>query len=190
MGKLHYFTILVLIILLAIASGSIFNSLDISPVLTEKAPRHVPDYFLQNFTATSINKQGAPDYKVTANSLNHFPDDDSMKLQQPVFTFYQNRVKTWIAQANEAVILQRQNIILLTGDVILKQVAPVQEEPLLLSAKQLTIEPDKKQASTVSTIKLVKGKNQIEANGMRADLITNRIEFLSDTRSHYVLPAQ
>jgi LPS export ABC transporter protein LptC len=99
-------------------------------------------------------------------------------------------MKTWTAQANEAVILQRQNIIMLTGDVILKQVASGQQEPLLLTAKQLTIEPDKRQASTISTIKLVKGQNQIEANGMHADLNKNRIEFLSDTRSHYVLPAK
>ena len=190
MGKLHYFTILVLIILLAIASGSIFNSMDKIPVQAEKTPRHVPDYFLQNFTATTMNKQGSPDYKVTASSLDHFPDDDSMKLQQPVFSFYENKQQTWSAQANEAVILQRQNIILLTGDVILKQVSVKEQTPLLLTAKQLTIEPEKRQASTISTIKLKKGNNYIEAYGMRADLNKNKIEFLSETRSHYVLPAK
>ena len=46
MGKLHYLTVLVLIILLAIASGWIFDSIDKTPVLTKEKLRHDPDYFL------------------------------------------------------------------------------------------------------------------------------------------------
>jgi lipopolysaccharide export system protein LptC len=158
--------------------------------MTDEAQRHTPDYFLQNFTATTMNKQGQPAYKVTSVHMDHFPDDDSMKLQQPVFTFYENNIQTWSAQATEAIILQDEKKIHLNGDVILQQLDKREATPLLITAEQLTVEPEKQRASSKSKIKLIKGDNTIQATGMRADMNKNRIEFLSNTRSHYVLPTK
>lgn len=189
MAKLHYFTALLLIILLAIASGWIFESIDISPTLTKEKLRHDPDYFLKNFTATTINKHGKPAYQIKAQHLEHYPDDDSMKLQQPFFSFYENNIKVWTAQANQAVILQGNEKIHLNGQVILKQIASEKTpSPAILTSEQLTIEVTKKLAHTKTKIKLQKGLDVIHAIGMRADMSTNRIEFLQKTRSQYVLP--
>ena len=144
MGKLHYLTALVLIILLAIASGWIFESIDTNPTLTKEKLRHDPDYFLKNFTATTMDNKGNPAYQIKAQHLEHYPDDDSMKLQQPLFSFYDNNIKAWTAQANEAVIIQNNEKIYLTGQVILKQLSSENDAPMVLTAKQLTIEPEKK----------------------------------------------
>jgi LPS export ABC transporter protein LptC len=88
--------------------------------------------------------------------------------------------------------MSNSEIIHLSGNVILKQVIPSngQGKPLHLNAEQLTIETEKNIAHSRSKIKLSKGQNYIQATGMRADLNKNRIEFLSNTRSHYVLPAE
>lgn len=190
MGKLHYFTILVLIILVAIASGSFFDAIDKRPVMTDDAHRHTPDYFLQNFTATTTNKQGQTAYTVTSSHMDHFPDDDSLKLQQPVFIFYEKNIQTWSARANEAIIFQDEKKIQLSGNVILQQVGNKETSPLLITAEHLLVEPEKQRASTKSDIKFTKGDNHIQATGMRADMNKNKIEFLSSTRSHYVLPAR
>ncbi len=192
MSKLHYLTALLLIILLAIVSGWVFESIEKNPVLTTKKPRHDPDYFLKDFTATTMDKTGKPAYQVKARYLEHFPDDNSMKLQQPLFSFYENNIKSWTAQANEAVILQKNEIIHLKGKVVLKQLLSSNKNalPMTLTAEQLTIEPEQNLAHTTSKIKLIQGNNSIQAIGMRADMNKNRIEFLSKTRSHYVLPAK
>ena len=191
MAKLHYLTALLLIILLAIVSGWVFESIEISPILTKEKLRHDPDYFLKNFTATTIDNKGNPAYQIKAQHLEHYPDDDSMKLQKPLFSFYKNNIKTWTAQANEALITQNNEKIYLTGQVILKKVSPDKNiAPMLLTAGQLTIEPEKNLAYTKTKINLQKGDNTIQATGMRADMNKNRIEFLSKTRSHYVLPAK
>ena len=191
MGKLHYLTALLLIILLAIASGWVFESIEKNPILTKKKLRHNPDYFLKNFTATTMDKFGKPAYKVKAVHLEHFPDDDSIKMQQPFFTFYEKNKKAWTVQANEAVALQKKDEIYLTGNVILKQISSVKnKQPIRLNAEQLTIEPKRDLAHTKSKIKLYKGQSTIQATGMRADMSKKRIEFLSKTRSHYVIPAK
>ena len=61
---------------------------------------------------------------------------------------------------------------------------------MVLTAEQLTIEPERNVAYTKSKIKLTQENNSIQAIGMRADMNKNKIEFLSKTRSHYVLPAK
>ena len=191
MGKLHYFTILLLIVLLAAVSGWVFESIDIKPIFTKEKLRHDPDYFLKNFTATTIDKKGKPAYQIKAHHLEHYPDDNSMKLQQALFSFYENNIKIWTAQANEALILQNNEKIYLNGQVKLNQIiSDKNNAPMILTAEQLTIEPNKNLAYTKTKIKLKKGNDTIQAIGMRADMSKNRIEFLHKTRSYYVLPAK
>lgn len=192
MGKLHYFTALLLIILLAVVSGWVFQSIEKSPLLTKEKLRHDPDYFLKNFTATTMNSKGKPAYQVKADYLEHFPDDGSMKLQQPLFWFYENNIKSWSAQANEAIILHNSEKIHFKGDVVLKKIisAGKNKTPMILTTEQLTIEPERNLAHTQVEIKLRKGNSHIQARGMRADMSKNTIEFLSKIRSHYVLPAK
>lgn len=187
MGKLHYLTALLLVILLAIASGWIFDNIENKPILTKETVRHDPDYFLHNFTATTMDKNGKPAYKVKSKHLEHYPDDDSMKLQEPFFSFYENNIKTWSAQATEALVIKNGDEIQLIGNVILNQIQTSKNNaPAILTAEQLTIEPKQNIAHTKSKIKLRKGKNTITAVGMRADMKKSKIEFLSNTRSHYV----
>lgn len=192
MGKLHYLTALLLIVLLAVVSGWIFDSIDKKPGTTKQEVRHVPDYFLKNFTATTMNDKGEPAYQIKAQHLEHYPDDDSMELQYPLFLFYSESKKSWTAQADEARIMNKSETIYLKGNVILNQLKDSKSkvEPIELKAEQLTIEAKKNIAHTKSKIKLNRGKSNIQASGMRADLNKNKIEFLSNTRSHYVLPAK
>lgn len=192
MGRLHYFTALLLIVLLAIVSGWIFESIDKSPITNKEKLRHVPDYFLKNFTATTMDNTGKPAYQVKAQHLEHYQDDDSMKLQQPFITFYKDNKKIWTAQSNEALILKNGKIIHLNGSVVLNQVLENNKKtvPVSLTAEQLTVEPEHNLARTKSKIKLNKGNSYIQAIGMRTDMNKNKIEFLSKTESHYVLPAQ
>lgn len=190
MGRLHYLTILLLIILLAIVSGWVFESIEKNPILTKEKVRHDPDYFLKNFTATTMDEKGQPAYQVKAKHLEHYPDDDSMKLQYPLFSFYENNIKTWTAQANEGLVVQNGEKIHLSGSVILNQIKNSTKDsaPIILTAEQLTIEPKRDIAHTKSKIKLSQGQNTISAIGMRADMNRSRIEFFSNTRSHYVSP--
>jgi len=192
MGKLHYLTALLLIVLLAVVSGWIFDSIEKKPGTTKQKVRHIPDYFLKNFTATTMNNKGKPAYQIKAHHLEHYPDDDSMKLQHPLFTFYSDNKKNWTAQADEAQLMSNSEIIHLTGNVILNQVGDAKNKqmPIQLKAEQLTIEVENNIAHSKSKVQLNKGKSYIQAVGMRADLNKNKIEFLSKTRSHYVLPAE
>ena len=122
MGKLHYLTALLLIILLAIASGWIFESIEKNPIGKKEKARHDPDYFLKNFTATTMNDKGKLAYIVKAEHLEHFPDNNSMVLQQPNISFYKKNTLNWTAQSNKAIVLESDDTINLSGSVSLNQV--------------------------------------------------------------------
>lgn len=192
MTRFHYFTLLVLIVFLAVMSGWIFESIDKQPEFSKEKLRHDPDYFFKNFTATTMDKNGLPTYQLKASFLQHFPDDDSIELHQPLFYFYDNNEITWTAKASNAWITDNSKIINMKGNVVLQQVVKPGNKTtaLKLTAEQLTIEQENKLAHTNSEVKLLKGEDFIHSQGFKADLLKNRIEFLSRTRSHYVLPAK
>lgn len=189
MSKLYYLTVLLLIVLLAIASSIFFESIKEDTQQHEEVVKHEPDYFLENFTATTRDIKGQVIYKVVSAYLEHYPDDNSMVLQKPVFSFYENNIKTWDAVADEAYLFQETQIIHLNGNAILRQLADTKTNftPAKITSEQLTLEAKKKLVHTKSKIELLQGNSHIQAVGMKADMNKNRIEFLSKTRSHYVI---
>jgi len=190
MSKLHYLTALLFIILLAIASTWVFESIKKKPALNDEVLRHDPDYFLENFTATTTDIKGKLAYKVTGIHLEHYPDDDSLKLTQAVFSFYEDERISWTVRSNEALIFQEKQEIYLSGNVIMDQFPNKKEKksPIKLRTEQLFIDAKKKIANTKSKIKFTQGTNRTQGIGMNADMNKNTIEFMSQTRSRYVSP--
>ncbi len=50
--------------------------------------RHEADYFIENFTATTMDTQGRRRHELSAARLVHFPDDDSIELERPHLVQY------------------------------------------------------------------------------------------------------
>lgn len=51
--------------------------------------RHDPDYYIENFTATGLDKNGKRRFVIKAKRMAHFPDDDTALLDYPQITQYQ-----------------------------------------------------------------------------------------------------
>lgn len=45
---------------------------------------HEPDYFVDGFSLTRLNAGGQPTFRMSAQRLLHYPDDDSTEFTQPV----------------------------------------------------------------------------------------------------------
>ncbi len=186
MGRLHYITLLLLIILLAIISGWIFDSMEQKQFNRKEQKQHIPDYFLKNFSATTMNTEGKPAYRSTAALMQHYPDDNSLYFEQPGFQLYENGVPRWQASAQTASGYQGKSQLNLKGKVVLRELVKDKTvQPLRLETEQLLIQTEKQQMSGPEPVRLEKGNNTIRARRMKADLKRDRIEFMGDTRSHY-----
>ncbi|MEN9314827.1 MAG: hypothetical protein RIS35_1220 [Pseudomonadota bacterium] len=49
-----------------------------------KGTSHEPDYFVEGFALTRTNLRGEPTFRVSAERLTHYPNDDSSELTRPV----------------------------------------------------------------------------------------------------------
>lgn len=50
--------------------------------------RHEADYFIENFTATTMDAQGRRKHELSAAKLVHYPDDDAVELERPHLVQY------------------------------------------------------------------------------------------------------
>lgn len=51
-------------------------------------PRNEADYFIENFTATTMDAQGRRKYQLSAARLVHYPDDDTLEFDRPHLVQY------------------------------------------------------------------------------------------------------
>lgn len=59
--------------------------------------RHDPDYWVENFLAKTMGKDGLPLYTLAASRMVHFPDNDTTELTRPHFlSIDEKRVPTHI----------------------------------------------------------------------------------------------
>ena len=57
--------------------------LDDEPEERNYNQRHDPDYYIENFTATGLDKNGQRRFVIEAERMAHFPDDDTALLDYP-----------------------------------------------------------------------------------------------------------
>ena len=140
-----------------------------------------PDYYLRNVNSRQFDEQGALDFTVVTQSIEHNPKDNSAKLKEPFFSLYRDGKLEWtitsqsgtVYEAGEKVDLQ-QRVIIASSD-----------QQTTLKTPQLVIFPDKKLVKTNKPVTLLNPNGFTRAVGLRADLHTKTIELLDQVRGQY-----
>lgn len=79
--------------------------------------RHDPDYYIENFTATGMDKNGQRRFVIEAERMAHFPDDDSALLDNPHVIEYEIGFAPRHTYADQGWMSGTGDEILLTGNV-------------------------------------------------------------------------
>ena len=185
MSKLHYITILLLVILIAAFSNWLLRSFETEPLGIKKEVRHDPDYFIEQFIATQLDKNGKPRYRLEADLLNHFPDDDSIELTRLKLKLFREKLPAWSANADEGLVLEKGALIKLIGHVVMQRPPSPTESEIKLITSNLVIYPQKEYAETDAAVQITSANSIIEATGMKVYLADGRLELLSNTRGKY-----
>jgi len=80
-------------------------------------PRHDPDYYIENFTATGLDKNGQRRFVIEAERMAHFPDDDTALLDKPHVIEYEVGFAPRHTYSDEGWMNSTGDEILLTGNV-------------------------------------------------------------------------
>ena len=66
------------------------------------APRHVPDYFMRDFSVRVFDAKGQLKSEITGAEARHFPDTDTLEIDQPNIRTYSREGRLTIARAARA----------------------------------------------------------------------------------------
>ena len=101
MGKLHYIIVLIVVLIIATLTYKLSTSFEQAEDTADPNLRHDPDYFIKDFTATMYDKSGAASYYMTAQYLEHFPDNDTIEAKQIMVQYFDVDRQVWQAEGRE-----------------------------------------------------------------------------------------
>lgn len=157
-----------------------------APVLAS-GERHDPDFYLKDFTLTTMDKSGAPRNRLASPYMVHYADDDVSEVTTPRMQVFKKDAPPWHIDAGSGVIFSEGKTVLLRGGVVISQNNPQNGQRTTLRTPDLTVTPDSESAETASPVNFSDSAgNVVDAVGMRANFKDERLELLSQVRGQYV----
>ena len=105
--------------------------------------RHDPDYYIENFTATGLDKNGQRRFVIEAERMVHFPDDDTALLDNPHVIEYEIGFAPRHTYSDSGWMNSSGDEILLTGNVKIVVEADSRGPGGTMKAKRMKILLDK-----------------------------------------------
>ncbi|HET7306728.1 MAG TPA: LPS export ABC transporter periplasmic protein LptC [Gammaproteobacteria bacterium] len=179
---------LTLVLLAVLAGGTYWLLRHISPSAQAptQAVSHAPDYWFKGATITQMNTAGKLEYRLLADTVTHHPDDGSVDLTAPRFTWYSpaDPAAPWHVTARHGTIPAGGNIVHLRGDVVVTHPAR-NGEMLKVFAPTLDLYTKKREARTADPVRIVQGPSHVHAVGMVIDMQQNHMELEHAVRGTY-----
>ncbi|VAW96867.1 hypothetical protein MNBD_GAMMA23-1353 [hydrothermal vent metagenome] len=185
MNRLGYILLLIIVVAIAATSSWLLKKVEVEPFGLIKPARHDMDYFLTNFNATVMDKEGKPHYILTGTRLEHFPDDHSLDITLPNIKLFREKLSPWHVKAKQARVLNKGTLIYLNGKVSMQRPRSKTEPEVKLDTSNLTIKTDIDYAETSDAVFIQTGKHRLKAIGMRVYLADGRLELLSNVEGLY-----
>lgn len=185
-------TLLFPIILLALlAALTYWMNIKVQPAppRPDAALRHDPDYYLNKFESTNTDINGLLSYRLRAQKMKHYPDDDSTDLEYPVFTQY-DQGKQYIQVTGK-----RGEVSGNGEDVKIYENVVVRREPwgdkglMTLETEYLHVIPNEDIVLTQKPVLIKQApETVVHANGMVYEKAKQKLTLLNRVRAHYVSP--
>lgn len=151
-----------------------------------EAARHVAEYFLRDFTTTTMDPQGRPEQRLAAELMQRYADDGSMELTEPRLTLYgeTDNVAPWQIDAARGRISGDGKHVQLDGGV---RMTRMEDNGMLeLVTDDLLLMPKERYAETDAPLTVTYPQGRVDAVGLRAYMQDERLVLLAQVRGNYV----
>lgn len=187
MTRLHYLLILLAVLLITAYAGWLSSLIQPGTAPDQEAARHVPDYFMNTVDATLISPEGQRIYLLRASRISHYPDDDSLEMNQPDLHYYPPEGPTWEVVSDSGRIYDDGARVFLDGAVNMTRPAGNGTLPLQLTTRDLLIRPRQNYAETAARAIITSQDSRLAGTGMQFYLAERRLELLANGEGHYVV---
>lgn len=176
-----------LLLLGAFLSWWMSKGFNVHPPSQPAKARHIADYSMGHFVLRDMDGDGRLHYRLYAEHMSHYLDDDTAQLERPNMTVFKLDGASWNVYARHGWISSGQKTIALRGNVLIWRNAEKGDSGLEIQTDELHIEPDRQYAETDRPVTITQDFGVTHAVGMRVNLKQSRMELLARVRGHYIL---
>ncbi len=164
--------ILSLLLLSTLAAGSYYLaelSRKMADVSSKASLRFEPDYFVEGVVFTRVNAQGLPAFRLSAQRMLHYPDDQRTEYTRPELTSLDpaRPVMTLVAERGSSSADGVETR--LSGNVVLTREARAGTPAMTVLTDQVVIHSDTEIASTDRPVRIIRGSSILTGVGMQFD---------------------
>lgn len=187
----RYWSFLILLLALAALSWWWLQTAEALRVSLPGKQRHDVDFYMKDFTVTTMDKAGVPRHRLSGPYLEHHADDDSAKLTRPHMIAFRKDEAPWHIDAEQGWISSGGKEVILRGKVLMRQTDTARGREQTVRTTDLHVRPDDQYAQTANPVTFSNNAGSlIEATGMRASLKDEHLQLLSKVRATYVSETQ
>lgn len=183
---LRFFALLGVLAVIATGTLWLLRQTALQSVLGERPKTHVPDYYFNDATVTSLDVNGKPASELSAPRMVHHPDDDSIEVFDPRMRYFAAGDPPWFAQADHALEPSGGKLVYLDGHVEMRRPDANGGPPLIIDTEHMTVDLDTNIASTDDPVQMTKGVSRMTGVGMDAYMQDNRMVLRNLVRGFYV----
>lgn len=157
--------------------------------LGPRAVRHEADYFVERFALTRLGRDGEPLYRMSAERLTHFADDDSSEFDAPVMNSLDPARAPVTLSARRGTAGPRGRETELHGSVVLTREAFQGAAPLRVESEFMRLLLDEDIARTDREVRVTSGPSSLTGVGMEFNNATRVLTLHSRVRGHWLPPS-
>jgi lipopolysaccharide export system protein LptC len=174
-------TRLVLIILLVAAAvgGWLMNYLVQTETTSYDRAHLDPDYYMEDFTAITMDDNGNPLNRLYAVYMEHNPVDNTFELIEPALKIYRDNKNPLNITAEKGWVTNNNEVVLLRGNVRMREENTSGEVILNVETTEVRVLLVEEYAETDQYVTIIAKNATITGRGVRAHFDESRLEILS-----------
>lgn len=172
---------------IALALGALVSAVAVwqtrERLKTEAPDAAAPDYVLRDFTIVALNATGQRAFTLQAPLMERNPNDHSMTLQTPAFTFPDKQQRTWQATSKTAWVSAKAEEVRLQGDVLLR--SPTGQSKVEMRSPSMNVFPEQNRAVSDAQVVVTQPGVILRGRGFEALMDQDRVTLKSEVRAQY-----
>ena len=176
-----------LLLILAVAAASFWLERAVQAPERDNSgkTRHDPDFIAEDFGITKMDATGKPEYILSAERMQHYPDDETTSVVAPRLVQRHDNANPVVIRADRGLIAKNGEEASFYGGVVVVREAGRGQSELRVQTEYLQVVPDRDLARTDKPVIITEGRSRLSGVGMEFNNRTRQFALQSQVRGTF-----